>query len=288
MKKISFFLAACCMLLTVASCGNGGNKEQLDALQADYDQLSADYAELNSYLDVIAGGLDSIAVQEGNLLATNSTPGESPALSREQIKKNLDAYKQTLAEQRKRIAELEKQLKSAKGNSAHLQAIVKSLTAQLAAKDAQIDELRREAENQNVNIAQLIASLQTLEAENAAQAKTITAQQDQLTAQDARLNEAFVKMGPKKELKQLGLMSGGSLLKKSKVDYDNMDKKLFRRIDIRNTKQIEIPYKKAKILTPVPAGSYSLEQRDDYTYLVITDVDRFWSVSNYLIIQTDN
>lgn len=288
MKKILYSLTALCLMMTAVSCGNGNDKEQLNALQADYDQLSADYEELNSYLGVIAGGLDSIAAQEGTLFATNSTPGESPALSREQIKKNLDAYKNTLAAQRERIAGLEQQLKTAKGNAAKLRSVVELLNEQLAAKDAQIDELRRQASNQNVSMAQLVASLQSLEAKNAAQAQTISDQQNQLTAQDNKLNEAFVKMGPKKELKELGLMSGGNLLKKSKVDYDNMDKKLFRRIDIRKTKNIEIPYKKAKIITPVPSGSYTMEQHDDYTYLIITNPDRFWSVSNYLIIQTDD
>ena len=70
--------------------------EQLDSLQAAYEQRDAEYNELNEYLGVIATGMDSIALQEGQILKSD----ESPALSREQIKKNLDAYKQTLENQR--------------------------------------------------------------------------------------------------------------------------------------------------------------------------------------------
>ena len=288
MRKLFFCFAAASLLMTAMSCGNGtATQQQIDSLQTAYQQRNADYEELNSYLSVIAAGLDSIAAQEGQLFMSNSTPGESPVLSREQISKNLTAYKQTLADQRQQIAELQKKLKSSNANTAQLRTIIRSLNDQLAAKDAELDQLRKELANRNVSIEYLMASVKSLQLQNASQQETIDNQEAALTSKDNQLNEAFVKMGPKKELKKLGLLSGGSLLKKSKVDYDNMDKKLFQRIDIRSTKRIEIPYKKAKILTAVPSGSYSMEQRDDYNYLVILDPDRFWSVSNYLIIQTD-
>lgn len=289
MKKILFTLTMASMILAVVSCGNGSStdKQQLTALQADYERLSADYEELNSYLGEIASGLDSIAVQEGQLFATNSTPGESPALSREQIKKNLEAYKQTLASQRERIGSLEKKLKGSKGSNTKLLGIVESLNAQLAAKDAELDKLRKQVASNNVSIDYLMSSVNSLLFKTNEQEQTINEQKDALDAKDNKLNEAFVKMGPKAELKKLGLLSGGNLLKKSKVDYDNMDPNLFKRVDKRKTKTIEIPYKKAKILTPVPSDSYSMEERGDRNYLVITNAEKFWSVSNYLIIQAE-
>lgn len=289
MKKLIFSLAATSLLMAAVSCGNGasGDKQQIDSLQAAYDQKSADYDDLNEYLTVIANGLDSIAAQEGQLFATNTTPGESPSLSREQIAKNIEAYKQTLANQRQKIAALEKKLKASNATTAKLRTIIQSLNDQLAAKDAELDELRKELSNRNVSIEYLMASLKGLQQTSERQQQTIAQQESALQAKDDQLNEGYVKMGPKKELKQLGLMSGGNLLRKSKVDYNNIDKKLFQRIDIRKQKTIEIPYKKAKILTPVPAGTYTMEERDNYIYLVITDAAKFWSVSNYLIIQTD-
>ena len=268
MKKLFFSLMATCLLMTVFSCGNGSTatQQQMDSLQAAYDQRNADYENLNEYLTVIANGLDSIAVQEGQLFASS---GESPSLSREQI------------------AALEKKLKNSNAATAHLRTIIQSLNDQIAAKDAELDQLRKELSNRNVSIEYLMASMKSLQDKSDRQQQTITQQESALQAKDDQINEGFVKMGPKSELKKLGLLSGGSLLKKSKVDYDNMDKKLFQRIDIRKTKRIEIPFKKAKILTAVPSDSYSMEQRDDYNYLIITNVERFWSVSNYLIIQTD-
>lgn len=288
MKKISLTLIAVAMLLTTMSCGNKtAMQQQLDSLQTAYDQRNADYEELNSYLAVIAEGLDSIAAQEGQLFATNATPGESPVLSREQIAKNLAAYKQTLANQRQQIDSLEKKLQGSNANLSRLRTIIRSLNEQLAAKDGELEQLRIQLGNRNVSIEYLMASMKSLEQRNASQQATIAAQQKTLDAQDRRLHEAFVKMGPKKELKELGLLSGGGLLKKSQVDYSNMDQRLFQRIDIRKTKRLEIPYKRAKVLTPVPSDSYSMEERDGYNYLIITNADRFWSVSHYLIIQAE-
>ena len=145
MKKTAYYFIAATIIVMAASC-NGGSasmQEKLDSLQTAYEQRNADYNELNEYLGVIATGLDSIALQEGQIL----TPGESPALNREQIKKNLDAYKQTLDNQRQRIAELEKKLKAGNANSSQLKTIIASLKQQLAQKDEEIAMLRKQVDD---------------------------------------------------------------------------------------------------------------------------------------------
>ena len=70
--------------------------------------------------------------------------------------------------------------------------------------------------------------------EKADQKKTIDAQADQL-------NEAYVIIGTKKELKQAGLMTGGNLFKKSKLDMNQVNASAFKKIDIRNVKSFNIP-----------------------------------------------
>ena len=60
------------------------------------------------------------------------------------------------------------------------------------------------------------------------------------------------------------------------------DASLFQSIDIRQTQVFNVP-EKSKILTPVPDGSYSFINGT----LTITNPELFWSISNYLIIQTE-
>ena len=176
MKKIVYYVIAATIVVMATSCNGGSNptKEQLDSLQTAYDQRNADYNELNEFLSVIATGLDSIALQEGQIL----TPGESPSLNREQIKKNLDAYKQTLDTQRQRIDELEKKLKTGNANSAQMKTIIASLKQQLAQKDEEIALLRKQVDDQNVDINSLKENVENLRQHNEMQAGLIVSQQE--------------------------------------------------------------------------------------------------------------
>lgn len=285
MKKIAYYVIAATIIVMATSC-NGGSasmKEQLDSLQTAYEQRDADYNELNEYLGVIATGLDSIALQEGQILKSD----ESPTLSREQIKKNLDAYKQTLENQRERIAVMEKKLKTNQKYSAHLRSIIATMKQQLAQKDEEIANLRKLVDDKNMDITRLKENVQTLQKRNEMQAGLIVSQQETITSQEASIHTAFVKIGTKKELKDEGLLTGG-FLKKSKVDFTKIDKSLFKAIDIRESGKINIPgTKKAKVLTPQPEDSYRIDQVHDSMVLSIINPDKFWSVSDFVIIQTD-
>lgn len=286
MKKIAYYLVAATIIVMATSC-NGGSasmKEQLDSLQTAYEQRNADYNELNDYLGIIATGLDSIAIQEGQILKSD----ESPSLNREQIKKNLDAYKQTLDNQRQRINALEKKLKTNENYSANLRSIIATMKQQLAQKDEEIASLRKMVDDQNVDIDNLKENVKTLQQRNEMQAGLIVSQQETIASQDADIHTAYVKIGTKKELKELGLLTGGSLLKKAKVDFTKIDKSLFKAVDIRETEKIDIPAKEAKVLTPQPENSYRIDKVYKNNVLSITNPKKFWSVSDFVIIQIDD
>ena len=285
MKKIAYYVVAATIIVMATSC-NGGSasmKEQLDSLQTAYEQRNADYNELNEYLGVIATGLDSIALQEGQILKSD----ESPTLNREQIKKNLDAYKQTLDSQRQRIAALEKKLQTNQNYSTHLKSIIASLEQQLAQKDEEITNLRKLVDDKNMDIDQLKQNVSTLQQRNDMQAGLIVSQQETILSQDATMHTAYIKLGTKKELKELGLLTGG-FLKKSKVDFSKIDKSLFKSVDIRKTEKIEIPAKEAKVLTPQPEDSYRIKKVYKNSVLSIIKPDKFWGVSDFVIIEIED
>ncbi len=271
------------------SCG--GNQEtklqkQIDSLQNLYDKQTADYNGLNEYLSVIADGLDSIAAQEGQIFNANNTPGESPALNRERIKKNLSAFQQTLAVQRQRIEDIEKKLNASTGGAAKLRTIIASLKQQLEAKDSEMAQLREELNNKNVSIAQLKTRAAALQQTNAMNEMLIAEQAEVMKAQDEMVNEGYVLTASKAELKKKGILTGGVLQKKS-IDYNSLNKSHFKRIDIREFSELTINSKAPKILTPVPKDSYQLVKQGSTTVLKVTNPGRFWSISTYLVIQTD-
>jgi DNA repair exonuclease SbcCD ATPase subunit len=285
MKKIVYYVIAATVIVMATSC-NGGSasmKEQLDSLQTAYEQRNADYNELNEYLGVIATGLDSIALQEGQILKSD----EGPALSREQIKNNLDAYRQTLQNQRERIAVMEKKLQTNQKYSAHLRSIIATMKQQLAQKDEEIANLRKLVDDKNMDITKLKENVKILQQRNEMQAGLIVSQAETISSQDASIHTAFIKIGTKKELKQQGLLTGG-FLKKTKVDFTKIDKSLFKAVDIRNTEKIEIPAKKAKLVTPQPKDSYRIDLVHNSLVLSVINPDKFWGISNFVIIQIDD
>ena len=285
MKKIAYYLVAATIIVMATSC-NGGSasmKEQLDSLQTAYEQRDADYNELNEYLGVIATGLDSINLQEGQILRSD----EGPALSREQIKKNLDTYKQTLESQRERIAVMEKKLKTNQKYSAHLRSIIASLKQQLAQKDEEIANLRKLVDDKNMDISKLKENVLNLQQRNEMQAGLIASQEETITSQAASMHTAYVMIGTKKELKKQGLLTGG-FLKKTKVDFTKVDKSLFKAIDTRSTQKIDIPGKKAKVMTPQPEDSYRIDQVYKNLVLSVTNPEKFWGVTEFVIIQVED
>lgn len=70
------------------------------------------------------------------------------------------------------------------------------------------------------------------------------------------------------------------------MQSDDFNKDYFTQIDIRTDKEIKLYSKSAKLLTNHPEGSYSLVKDAKGQYILkITNPNKFWSVSRYLVIQ---
>ena len=121
---------------------------------------------------------------------------------------------------------------------------------------------------------------------NEMQAGLLVSQAETINAQDAAIHTAYIKIGTKKELNELGLRTK-KFLGKAKADYTKFDKSLFKAVDIRETEKIDIPAKEAKVLTPQPENSYRIDKVYKNNVLSITNPEKFWSVSDFVIIQKD-
>ena len=238
-----------------------------------------------SYVGVLADGLDSIAKQEQMLFYSNKGP-EGTIVDRNQLKKNLDTFGTMLANQKIRIAQLSASLKSRGDSISKLYTLVSYLNQQLEEKDFQIQSLRADLESKDIDINQLRQRVSLLTDANTQLNIKVDRQADVLNKQDKLLNEAYVKIGTKKELSDLGLLSGG-FLKKKKLDTEAIQKSMFTKVDIRKVTELTINSAKPKIITQMPASSYKIEKKDKNTsVLYILDHEAFWGVSNYLVIQT--
>lgn len=268
---------------TFTSCGNKGGAaaDGADSTAVVSETLEdSEVAEMSTLINSVSACLDSIQVQENMIF--NHKEGTT---DREHMLAQLRAFKDLLARKQQLINELtaknNKQAKDAKETKktvANLQKMVEYLNAQLAEKSKRIAELEELVQNKDVQIDELRYNVTTLTQES-------DYLKEQNYQQDKELSSRYYCVGTKKELSEKGLLKGG-FLKKKKVDNSGLDKSLFKRVDVRYFKTLKLQSKKPKLVSGNPEGSYTITKNDDGTStLTITDAEKFWNASQYLIIE---
>ncbi len=187
----------------------------------------------------------------------------------------------SLEQQRQRINELENTLKTNRLNTdeaKNLKKILNSLRAEIATKDSIISNLKVQIARKDADITRLNTEVSNLNELN-------EQQEEILNVQDGILNGAYVCIGTDKELQSRGLLTKGSIFKKKKLNLSDINTENFEKIDIRTKTKFNIAAKKIKILTPVIEGTYTITNESGSSVLEITNPNKFWSMSNYLIIQ---
>ena len=285
MKKILLF-SVCVALLS--SCGNMGKN---DAMKSQNDSLSQVLAqrdaELNGIMEAfneIQDGFRMINEAESRVdLETGVVEGRSNV---QKIKDDICFIMEKLDANRKRIAELEEQLKNSRYASSQLKNTIANLNKELLAKTQQIETLQAELASKNIRIAELDDALvgltqhvNDLVAENKAQSATVA-------TQDKALNAAWFVFGTSSELKEQKIVSKKFLQKKKVLESDDFNKEYFTQIDIRTDQQIMWYSPEAELLTSHPVGSYEFQKNEKgQLALLITNPNKFWSVSRYLVIE---
>ncbi len=284
MKKVFVFGGLFALMCTMIACGDKTKSNpEADSLRTQLSAQMEEMDEMNLFLDAVNMSMDSVVNMEGTVLRTT---GESPLSRKEQIQKNMEAYKLILQQQRERLDILEKKLKDNNAYAGKMQKTIAALKQQLEEKDQAIIKLSEELEQRNFQIEELKDNVDNLNVQVAELEEDSKAKQEEIKEKTDQMNEAYVFIGDKDALKKAGLIEGGSLLKKSKLNTSNIDKKLFKKVDIRNVKSFQIPDSKPEVLTQMPAGSYEITKTgNNSSELTITDPARFWGVSRFLIIR---
>lgn len=275
------------MIFAVAGClvacdGGNGSKDSVesekDSLRSVIEQKDNEINDLMGTFNEIQQGFDLINEAEGrvNMLKDNAERNNMA----ENIRENMEFIQQTLAENKRKIAELENKLNSSSINSSKLKEAVNRLMGQLKEKDEEIELLRSELAEKNVMIAALDSTVNVLKDENAEIRRDRDVSDEIARNQDVQLNTAWYVFGTSKELKEQGILQKGEVMK------GEYNKNYFTKIDIRKVNVIPLESRYAELLTNHPANSYSLlkDSKGEYT-LRITDAAKFWSVSKYLVVR---
>lgn len=278
----------CALLLGMSACKSKGGSSAFmdsDSLVAINQQQAAELEGMNAILDEISLMMDSMAVQEGLLFLDGKSEVTNNRL---QIKNNVKAFAQLVARQKEKMKDIEERLGKSTASMEKLQKFVTLLKAQIDDKEDEIVLLEQQLDDQTLDIDHLRNSLWRAGNKIDQQRDQIYEQQDIMDAQDKIINECYYLVGTKSQLKEWGILKGGSIFKKSKADMGNVPQEMFHPVDIRNFKSLDLKGKNVKLISPAPDGSYEIVDNGNGNYVLnILDATKFWSVSNYLVVRCD-
>ena len=287
MKKrwIDLILGSCFIM---CGCNHGKMEklqQQMDSLQAVIDYNHAQMDEMDEVMNLISNSLDSISMQEGLLYVVQNEESGQPGYKKKMLQQ-LDMFSSLVERQRIQLESLQDSLRNKETKrSKELNNVISYLSAELAKKDQTIKQLQNDLTKNKIKITELSGKVSRLTKDNLQKEELISAQETALTEQDNIINEGYVIIGTKKELIELGILSDVGILRKAKLNLDNVSMDNYKKIDIRNYKNDTIVGRKATLLTRMPTESYSLIKSDDEYVLEVIDSGLFWSLSKFLVIQ---
>lgn len=281
MKKI-LCMALCAVVLVGCDFTNKREQELTAQKESLIKQLNEKNVALEQALSSIAKiqeGFQVINEAEGRVnLQTQAAEGVTDA---ERMKEDILFIQQKMEENRKQMAALEKKLKASGAENANLRKVLANLQKELDVKVARIAALQAELAEKNIRIAELDKAVETLTHDVNTLQQTSDAQQDVIEHQVVELNKAWYVYGTSKELKEQNILKGGDVMASS-----DFNKNYFTEIDVRVDRVFPLYAKHAKLLTVHPEGSYEfVKDADKQLTLKVLDIDAFWSVSRYMIIQ---
>ena len=238
------------------------------AAKARYDRTVEEMATIQDSLNAIA--IDAARVMRVSSLGAEqqlSPTGASLALAR-------------IAELRERIQSLEAHLQSSNIHVASLTRMVKQLKVGLADKEQQIAQLGGQVNELQGRVADLNSSVQQDQAQIAAQADT-------LEQRRRELGTVYFAAGTKNDLMKGGVVvaHGGVLgLGKTLGTSNAANLASFRELDTDQETVIPLSGKKAQVLTPQPAQSYSIQSVNGRLELHILDAHAFRQVKRLVIV----
>lgn len=250
---------------------------QNDSLQNIISQKDNEINDMMGIMNEIQEGFQKINEAENRVSIVKDGEGANKS---QQIRENIQFIAKTMKKNRELIAKLQEQLGKSTLKGTQLKATIDNLIKQLDEKDQQLQQMRAELDAKDIHISELDETINNLNT-NVSNLTTESTQKSQtISAQDKQLHTAWYVFGTKKELKDQRIIQDGKVLQA------NFNKSYFTKIDIRNTKEVKLYSKSARLLTMHPSSSYTLTRDASKQYvLTITNPDLFWSTSKYLVIQ---
>lgn len=288
MKAISWIIVVILALLAVifgimwmgsANKISDAEKKAADA-QSMYENATNTLNEVQSSLESL--DKDLLGTIEGSTEMAGATPEERRA----RLVGNISNMRTQIEADKKRIADLERQLSSSKGQLASIQSMVNKLKSSVTDKEKILAELERRLGD----ISQTLESERMLsQAEINKRESMIKEKQSVIEAQNIDNNRIYYVFGTRKELVASDVIDRkGGILGIGKVSTVSSpivtDK--YTEINLLDSQQISFPATKKgfAILSNHVASSYRVEKVGDKNVLTVTNPELFRK-QKFLVIE---
>lgn len=285
MKKLFFIITIAAMVVSCKSDNSEGGEiaqistMELDEIKKENLQLKREITDRDStinqyvrFINEIRTNLDIIRSKQGLIVSQQLNP-ENIDVSNENLVEDIKTISQLMNDNEAKIKKLKAEIKNNNVQMDAFEEMILSLTEEIEKKNMEIYQLQQELENTDAAFSELFAAYE----EKAGQLDIATDQ----------LNTAYYTYGTKEELldnnvitKEGGFIGIGKT-NKLKSDF-NQD--YFTAIKIDSITSIPLGVDKAEIITAHPADSYKLVTKDKIESLEITNPEKFWMGSKYLVI----
>lgn len=296
---IKAIVCLCGITIVTVSCNQSSTRysrllEERDSLRQANEVQARNLNVFVEMIDTINSVLDSISIEEGMLFMT---PNKEVKYIKNKTLRDLERFELVLRHQQRKIEDLDSLLSLSDYNKQKsMRSLIANLKLELDKKDLQISKLRTELSRKDVDISRLRKVVEEQRYTISSQEETICDQNEKLAEQgnviaqqDEMMNNCYILIASGKVLVEKGITAKKKLFKEAKLlDNKDFDDKCFQRVDIRQCTEISFNAKNPRVLTNMPRSSYVLEKINKGEYvLTITSPSSFWSISNYLVIQTD-
>ena len=284
MKKIGilFFVIG-----LIVSCTNVRESKEYKELQAQRDSLlqqsagsEAEAAEMMAVISEVEENFAKIREAEKYISTQSAQGGEMNQATRDKVNDNFKMINEILQRNKTQLDELNRKYSGSNKEIASLKNTINRLNNEMKESSARLVELQEQLAQKDEQIMQLSQDIASLARESETQSATIQ-------EQDRSLHTAYYVFGTANELKDQKILSGG-FLQQTRVLQDTFNKDYFLKIDVREVTEIPLYSSKGKLWSTHPEGTYEFAKGSDgnLTFL-ITDTQRFWSLTKYLIIEVN-
>lgn len=284
MKKNWLFLL---IVGLIVSCTNVKESKEYKELQAQRDSLLMQSAgsqeeatEMMAVISEVEANFAKIREAENYITTQSAQSGEMSQDTKDRVNENFKMINEILQRNKQQLAELNKKQSGSNKEIASLKNTITRLNNEMKESTARLVDLQTQLSMKDEQIAQLSQDMTSLAMEAEQQSATIR-------EQDKSLHTAYYVFGTGSELKDQKILSGG-FLQQTRVLKDTFNKDYFLQIDIRDVTEIPLYAPKGKLWSTHPEGTYEFVKGSDGNLVFhITDTQRFWSLTKYLIIEVN-